>query len=517
MSSEDRPPLERVTTGVPGLDVCLGGGLLRGGVYLVEGPPGAGKTILGNQLAFHRAKEGERALYVTLLAESHGRMLAHLHGLSFFDPAAVAQGVVYQSAFGQLEAEGLQGLLSSLRRELTGLRASLLVVDGFLAAEGSAESQHDLKKFIHELLAVCGLAGTTALLLASTGPKRRALQPEHTMVDGLLELSDRRVDARLERDLHVRKLRGTAHLRGRHTVRITSSGLVVHPRLESVIPEHDPRPASPGEPVSSGISELDRMLGGGFPPGSSTILMGPSGSGKTTFGLHYIAASTQAEPGLFFSFYETPPRLLLKARNLHLPLDALVESGAVELHWQGSPEDPLDQVGERLLAAIRARRPRRVFIDGLAGFVQRSTYPHRVQPFITAILSALRAAGVTTMCSSELRQLFGPELETPTPDVSALAENLIILRSVELRSRLHRFISALKVRDSGHDLALREFHITDRGVRIASTFENAEEILTGQAHDRGPGRRRPQEKEKKKKARPQSKKKKKNVPPGRWT
>lgn len=475
-------PLERVTTGVRGLDVCLGGGLLRGGVYLVEGPPGAGKTILGNQVAYHRAASGERALYVTLLAESHARMLGHLSGLSFFDPASLSRGVVYLSGYTALHAEGLTGLMATLRRELATHRAALLVVDGFLAAKGLIAPEHDLKRFVHELMAVCGLARTTAVLLASTGGGRRRLRPEHTMVDGLIELAERRVDARLERDLHVRKLRGTDHLRGRHTLRITDDGVVVHPRLESVARDDDPRSAHEGEPVSAGIDELDRMLHGGLPRGSSTLLMGPSGSGKTTFGLHYLSRAAAGEPGLFFGFYETPPRLLLKARRLGLELAPLVESGTVELLWQGAPEDPIDQVGERLLEAIHRLRPRRVFIDGLAGFVERAVFPDRVPAFLTAVMSELRACGATTVYTAEMRQLFGPELEAPTPNVSALAENLLLLRSVELRSRLYRIISILKVRDAVHDQALREFQIGPQGVSIASTFESAEAILTGQAH-----------------------------------
>lgn len=489
-------PVERLQTGVPGLDTCLGGGLLRGGVYLIEGPPGAGKTILGNQVAYHRAAVGERAVYVTLLAESHARMLAHLSGLGFFDPAAVSRGVVYLSGFGALEEEGLPGLMATLRRELSARHATLLVVDGLLAG-GVIPEGGDLKRFVHELMAVCSLTATTTLLLASTAGEEPP-RPEHTMVDGLIELAERRLDARLERDLQVRKLRGTDHLRGRHTMRITDGGVAVHPRIEAVVRTVDPRPAVQGEPVETGIAELDRMLRGGLPDGSSTLLMGPSGSGKSTFGLHYLARSTKEEPGLLFGFFETPPRLLLKARALGIDLAPLVEAGTVELLWQGaSPEDPIDQVGERLLETIRRLRPRRVFIDGLAGLVERTPYPHRVPLLLTALLSELRAHGATTICTAEMRQLFGPELQAPAPNISALAENLIVLRSVELRSRLYRLISVLKVRDGAHDPALREFHITSQGVRIELTFESAEAILTGQARRAPPRAAKRQTKEKK--------------------
>lgn len=75
--------LRRVPSRVPGLDTVLGGGFLSGGLYLILGVPGAGKTVLGNQIIYGHAATGERALFVTVLGESHGRMLAHLQPMRF--------------------------------------------------------------------------------------------------------------------------------------------------------------------------------------------------------------------------------------------------------------------------------------------------------------------------------------------------------------------------------------------------------------------------------------------------
>lgn len=82
-------PVERMETGVTRLDDILGGGLVRGAAYIVEGPPGAGKTVMANQICHERARRGEAALYLTLLAESFGRMVSHLLGVSFFEPACI--------------------------------------------------------------------------------------------------------------------------------------------------------------------------------------------------------------------------------------------------------------------------------------------------------------------------------------------------------------------------------------------------------------------------------------------
>src|SRR5215211_3241258 len=107
--------LLRQTTGVAGLDRILHGGFFQGGLYIITGPPGAGKTILGNQLCFHHVGSGGRAIFITLLTESHSRMLAHLGTLSFFDSAPIGSSLQYLSGYSVLLSEGLAGLLKLLR------------------------------------------------------------------------------------------------------------------------------------------------------------------------------------------------------------------------------------------------------------------------------------------------------------------------------------------------------------------------------------------------------------------
>ena len=228
-------------TGVPGLDAVLRGGLFAGAAYIVRGAPGAGKTILANQVCFHHARAGGQALFVTLLAESHARMIQHLERLDFYDPAPVPERVYYVNAFRALEEDGLPGLAALLRREIRARRTTFLVLDGMLMAEESGGSDREFRKFIHELQAFVSAQGCAALLLTSGG--RAEHRPEHTMVDGLIALEDTRVGGRSQREVEVRKSRGSGALRGRHPFRITDGGLVVYPRIEAVLA----RPSRPQE------------------------------------------------------------------------------------------------------------------------------------------------------------------------------------------------------------------------------------------------------------------------------
>ncbi|HET8728166.1 MAG TPA: ATPase domain-containing protein [Alphaproteobacteria bacterium] len=478
----DRPDLEigRVPTGIPGLDAILRGGFLKGGVYIVQGAPGAGKTILANQVCFNHVADGEGcAAYVTLLAESHTRMLQHLRPMAFFDEAAIPDHLYYVSAFRVLEDEGLKGLVDLIRREIKGHGASLLVLDGLVAAEETAKTDREFKKFIHEVQSHAAAADCTILLL--TSGRTRLVNAEHTMVDGLLELDDTLYAVRTERTLQVSKFRGSGFLRGRHSFRITGDGIRLFPRIEAAFAAPTHRDAVPRTKLSTGMAGLDRMLHGGIPEASTTAVIGASGTGKTTSGLHFLGRSNEAEPGLCFSFFETPERLREKADTLGIDLAGLEKRGYVELLWQAQGENILDELGHRLIDAVRRRNVRRVFVDGLNGFAESATHPERISRFFGCMANQLRTLGATTVFTVEARDFFGTSTQMPVEGISALVENLIFLRFVEMDSRLRRLLSIMKVRDSDHDAMLREFVISERGVEIGETFGDAEAVLTGSA------------------------------------
>jgi circadian clock protein KaiC len=480
-ADEPMPALARLPTGIPSLDDILHGGFLEGGVYIFQGSPGAGKTVLGNEICFRHASSGGRAAYVTLLAEMHTRLLQHLRPMAFFNEAVIPESLYYVSAFHTLEGDGLKGLIDVLRREIKGQRANLLVVDGLVAAQESAPSDREFKKFINELQAHASASGCTVLLL--TSGLLRQVSAEHTMVDGVFELEDQLFEFRTERSLIVRKFRGSGFLRGRHSFRISNEGVKFFPRVEAVWASASRPDVISDAKLSTGIPGVDRMLLGGLPAATTTGLIGASGIGKTTFGLHFLSDSSPAEPGLMFGFFETPARLCLKAQHLGLHMTAAVERGDVELLWQPQRENVLDELAHRLIGAVQERKVKRLLIDGLGGFLESATSPQRISRFFSCLTNELRALGATTIFTMEVPEITGPIVRVPSTGLSALLENLIFLRFVERDSSLHRLISVHKVRDSGHDPSLREFHITDRGVHTAEVFSGVEGVTTGVARE----------------------------------
>jgi circadian clock protein KaiC len=310
MDSPVRPaPLTRVPTGIAGLDQLLHGGFLRGGLYLIAGPPGAGKTIAGNQMCFHHVAAGGRALFMTLLTESHSRLLAHLATLRFFDPAPIGETLHYFSGYGTLVAEGLDGFLTLLRRTMHEHKATLLVLDGLLNVEATANSPLALRQFLHELQTYSEMSGCTVVLLAHIDGDLQ-LRPEHTAVDGVVALSSQRVGMRALREIEVWKLRGSGFIEGRHAFTLADTGITVYPRTEMVLDGQPFNVSREAKRLSFDIAQLDAMLRGGVLPGTATMIMGPTGSGKTLLGLHFLAAGAQVDQrGLYIGLHEPPPGL----------------------------------------------------------------------------------------------------------------------------------------------------------------------------------------------------------------
>ena len=465
--------IERLRSSVPGLDQILGGGLFRTGVYIIQGLPGCGKTILANQICYGHVAEGGAAVYVTLLAESHSRMIQHLSTLSFFDVKAFPDKLAYISAFHDLESAGLKGLMNVLRREMRTRKVGVLVLDGLVAASEGA-SDLDLKKFVHELQSIAVLQDCTVLLLTSGNIHRMAA--EHTMVDGLIELEDKLFDARSERSIQVRKFRGAGPLRGKHSLRIDNDGITVFPRIESLY-----RSASMetmrDEVTTSGIPSLDTQLAiKGLPMASSSVVIGSTGTGKTTMGVQFLHASTVDEPGLHLSFFEGPDRIRSKARSLGLGLEALEASGAVELMWQSPGEALLDEIAERLLAAVNRRNVRRLVIDGLSGFLESAVYQERISRFFSCLVNELRSRRVTVLMTLETRDVVSSVISMPW-GVSGLVDNLFFLRFVHDEGHVERLMTIIKMRDTDYQAGLRRVRIDSQGMHIAGTYRADGDVI----------------------------------------
>lgn len=468
--------LEIMPTRVSALDEILPGGFLKGGVYIVHGPPGTGKTVLANQICFNHVNAQGRALYVSLLAESHTRMLQHLRSMNFYDERAMPR-LYYVSATSMFADEGLKGVVDLLRREMKRHSAGVLVVDGFSASRERASSQYEFQRFVHEIQSHAA-AGECVVLLLTSGIDPMT-DPASTIVDGIVQLDHRLVLRRTERTLQITKFRGRGFLPGSHSFRITDAGFEIHPRIEAKF-------ACPTVPddyeltrCATGVPGVDEMLCGGLLARTTNGLYGPTGIGKTTFGLQFVSLSSAAEPGVFFGFFESPERLRAKAEAMRIDLRKLEALGHLEMIWRPQGEQDLDALGHEIVAAVRRRNVRRVFIDGYAGFVESALEPERLTRFVSSLANEMRALGATTVVSIESADILGSSMELPSKGLSSLLEGLILMRYAEVEGKVRRLVSVTKIRDSDFDPFIREFKVAAGKLAVGGRFERVEGLLSG--------------------------------------
>ncbi len=455
----------RNATGIPGLDTLLQGGLFGGTVFIVQGPPGAGKTILANQFCFHHAKSGGKALYLTLLAEAHDRLLSLMTKMTFYDPAQVPSNLYYVSGFDALQENGLDGILQLLTSETARYGADLLVLDGLYVLEEFAGSDVAFRRFINDLSTWANMAAVTVILLTNSRGMRPG--PEHTMVDGWIELSIDTLEYRSIRDVQIRKYRGSDFVPGRHALAISDDGITVFPRLEVTVGANPAHGVFTGR-LATGIDDLDAMVGGGLPRASSTLVLGATGIGKTTLGLHFISRSSAEQPGLFFAFYETAERLRLRADRLNLAFREACDRGFAEVRWHAPLEQLLDKLGYDIIDRVKRQGIRRLVVDGVDALALSMVHPQRLALFLTALTNELRDLDVTTVYTMKLSRLMSGPSAISISKLSALAENVIFLRYQERDGRLQRLISVLKVGESDFENAIREFAVGNNGIAIGS-------------------------------------------------
>ncbi|MGN6813040.1 MAG: RAD55 family ATPase [Thermomicrobiales bacterium] len=457
--------MEFVKTGVPNLDLILGGGLVAGSLTMLIGPPGSGKTILSQQFACHIAREGGRVLVLTTLPEPHVKLLNNLRTFSFFDEQLIGNQIELINVYRELR-EDFANASANLLRLVREHRATTVVVDSFDSIRALGQNESAIKELLYELSGGLGLLGVTAIIISSLDPANIPQHAELTIVDHIIVLRSDSANLRGGRWLEVAKVRGAAPREGWHRYTIDHDGMHIYPRLESVMLPAEV--ALTAERQSFGLPELDVMMDGGPPQGSTTLITGNPGTGKTLFGLHFLlAGARQGERGLYFSFHESAQQLLAKCASLAIPVPEDVETQVEFIQLT-----PIEFIPDEMAAVLRERIDqggvRRVVIDGLTELLIGLFDPVRHGAFLTALSAYFRQAGVTACYIQEQPPPIGVREDDWSPPLAAYCDNIVLLRRLTSDHQTRRTLTILTMRNSAHDHATREFQITANGLTIAS-------------------------------------------------
>jgi len=474
--------LNRIDTGVHGLNDILNGGLPGGQMYLLEGDPGTGKTTLAMQFIIAGVQKGERALYVTLSeskaelegsAISHGWDVADLPIAEFIPAEASLSPEQQYTVFHPSEVE-LAGTIQKLTQLIDNVKPKRLVIDSLSELRLLAA---DTMRYRRQLLALKHFfvgRDTTVLLLDDRTAEGSDMQLQ-SIAHGVVRLEKMaRTYGVTRRRVEIIKLRGSAYREGYHDYTIATGGLQIYPRL--IANEHTANFA--GERIQSTLPALDEMFGGGISRGSSTLLIGPSGSGKSTLAMAYAyAAATRGDRSIVYAFDEILRTAQDRAKSLGMDVHAEIERGTLAMSQVDPAELSPGEFAWQIRRDVEEKDTRVVVIDSLNGFLMAMPGENDLNLHLHELLAFLNQKGVVTFLIYTQHGLVGSMLTEV--DVSYLADTVMLLRYFESEGSIRQVLSIVKQRVGPHERTLREFSMSKEGLVIGEQLSSFQGLLTG--------------------------------------
>jgi circadian clock protein KaiC len=479
---QDRVQIQRLPTGVSGLDEILGGGLPEYSFNIIAGAPGCGKTTLAHQIAFANASQETPALYFTVLGEPAIKMLRYQQQFRFYQHAKMDGALRFVNLSQLVLNEDLSAVLDAIVKEVEASKARLVIVDSFRTVVRKAQnsaSEMELQGFVQRLALHLTSWHATTFLIGEYVEGELRDNPVFTVADGLFWLYQNIERNSIVRKLQVVKLRGQESVPGLHTFRITQAGLQTFPRTFGLAGASGKKKGQ--RRLSSGVPALDEMLGGGVPEGDSLLLAGPSGSGKSVLSSQFIAEGLRhGEPGIVAIFEEIPSEYAERAASFGFDFDTPQKQGTLKVIYLRPLDLSVDETVHEIINAVKEIGCKRLVIDSLVGFEMALAPGFRTdfRESLYRMIAALTRLGVTIVSTVEIEEDF-TSMDFSNFTVSFLADDIVRLRYVSINGQLRKMLMVVKMRRSQHSIDMCEYQITSKGVIVGEPLRGYRALTSG--------------------------------------
>ncbi len=474
---------ERISTGISGLDTILKGGLIPDDSYLIRGKAGSGKTTLGLHFLCANLESTNSRLFISL-SEPKNKIVRNaekrefpMQEIEFLDLSPSSRFVEEEdyNVFPSSEVES-QPLLGKIIEEIKELKPERIFIDGLTQLRFLSEDDYRFRKNVQSMINLMADIKATSMLASEIGS--RPDDDLQFISDGIINLQNRGS----ERKISVSKIRGSGFKKGLHTYLLDKEGMKIYPSLNpdfSLSKEE----AAKNEAISSGVPEIDKLLNGGIERGTNTIITGPTGTGKTSLGLTFMKeAAGRGERSVVYLLEESSEVLKQRSSSINIPIKEMIENNNLELFSVNRGELTPEIFIHKVKKEVEENDTKLIMLDSITAFSSHFKDENWSKNELLKVLDSMRKFlfnnNVTIIMTNEIPNITG-DFEVTNDQISYLADNIIILRYIELSGGMQKAIGVLKKRLSSFETKLREFEITEYGLEVGEPMENLSGILSG--------------------------------------
>jgi circadian clock protein KaiC len=475
--------LKKVATGIKGLDEITYGGLPQGRPTLVCGGPGCGKTMMATEFLVRGALEYNEPGVFMAFEETPLELTQNVASLGFDLRDLVARKKlsldyvhVDRSEIQETGEYDLEGLFIRLDLAIRTVKAKRVVLDTIESLFSGFNNPAILRAEIRRLFRWLKDRGMTTVITAERGEGTLTRQGlEEYVSDCVILLDHRVIDQLSTRRVRVVKYRGTQHGTNEYPFLIDQDGMSVLP-ITSLGLDHK----ASRERVSSGIPDLDEMLEGkGYYRGSTVLVSGTAGSGKTSIASHLaIETCRRGERALYVAFEESRDQVIRNMRSIGLDLEAPMKKGLLRFEASRPAESGLEMHLVRIHKLVEQFKPTLVIIDPITNLIA-ANHSREVEAMLTRLIDFLKQRQITALFVSLTTA--GSYAEQTEVGISSLIDTWLLLREMEVNGERNRGLYVVKSRGMAHSNQVREFVLTNRGVKLVDVYLGASGVLTGSA------------------------------------